>query len=415
MSAASMVVDFEITRKLSDLALPDVPSALVLFRLHGRPLGWGVGRVTDGRLDGATLIRQFLHQHAWTCALPLAERAVRGGRPPTMLDVTTLLQSPPPSVSSGPLVTVAVRNRTVASRLPSCLDSLLRLDYPSLDFVLIDASADRKQVEALIRDRYPQIRYSSAPSLGMASRRAIAECRGDILAVTDGDAVVDRNWVSALVNVFLSDPEVMTVSGLGLPQYLRRPFRPTLPAGAPFCRHWWRVRENHESVDAATQRALERTSCNMAYWRPGGAMPSRYTRVWEPAAIVRTLAVTPACHPSTRRGAVRTLDRHVDIRDGVVPISDATTYDSLRLQVTWAGEPVGTVSIAHHGAVVSRLWIEDAISQQLTAPVLDAGLHLGSHVSQALLTADLVRYIVSRWEPTVHGTSVPTTVRTAAA
>ena len=44
----------------------------------------------------------------------------------------------------------------------------------------------------------------------MASRRAIAECRGDILALTDGDAVVDHHWVSALVNVFLSDPEVMT-------------------------------------------------------------------------------------------------------------------------------------------------------------------------------------------------------------
>ena len=51
----------------------------------------------------------------------------------------------------------------------------------------------------------------------MASRRAIAECRGDILAVTDGDAVVDRHWVTALVHVFLSDPEVMTVSGLTIP------------------------------------------------------------------------------------------------------------------------------------------------------------------------------------------------------
>jgi hypothetical protein len=412
MSAGSTIVDFEITRKLDDVALSDGPSALVLFRLHGRPLGWGAGRVTNGRLDGVTLVRQFLHQHAWTCALPLAERAVQGGRQPRILDVTTLLQSPPPSASSGPLVTVAVRSHTVASRLPSCLDSLLRLDYPSLDFVLIDASRDRKQVEALIRDRYPQIRYSSAPGLGMASRRAIVECRGDILAVTDGDGVVDRNWVSALVNVFLSDPEVMMVSGLGLPQYLRRPFRPTLPAGAPFCRHWWRVRE---SIDGVTQRALERTNSNMAYWRPGGAMPSRYTRVWEPAAIVRTLAVTPTSHPSTRRGAVRTLDRHVDIRDGVVPISDASTYDSLHLHVTWAGEPLGSVSIAHHGAVVSRLWIQDAIAQQLTASVLDAGLHLGPQVSQALLTADLVRYIVSRWEPTVHGTSVPATVRTAAA
>jgi glycosyltransferase involved in cell wall biosynthesis len=415
MSAGAAVIDFEITRKLSELAVPDASSALVLFRLHGRPLGWGAGRVTDGRLDGASLVRQFVRQHAWTCALPLAERAVHSGRPLKMPDATTLMQTPAPSSVSGPLVTVAVRSRTDAGKLQPCLDSLLRLDYPSLDLVLVDASDDRKHVEALVRERYPRIRYTSAPGLGMASRRAIAECRGDILAVTDGDTVVDRHWVSALVNVFLSDPEVMTVSGLTIPQLLRRPFRPRLPAGAPFCRSWWRVREDYESIDGATQRALERASSNVAYWRPGGPTPLRYTRVWEPSALVRTMTVTPTSHPSHRRGAVRTLDCAVDLRDGVVPISDASTYDRVRLHVTWSGDSLGTVGIAHHGAVISRLWIEDAIAQQLTASVLDAGLRLGPQVSQALLTADLVRYVVSRWEPAVHGTAAPATVRTAAA
>jgi hypothetical protein len=83
--------------------------------------------------------------------------------------------------------------------------------------------------------------------------------------------------------------------------------------------------------------------------------------------------------------------------------------------VTWAGEPVGAARIAHHGAIVSRLWIEDAIAQQLTAPVLDAGLHLGPKVSHALLTADLVRYVLSRWDPVVPVTPARKAVRTAAA
>lgn len=415
MSAGTAVVDFEITRRLSELAVPDGSSTLVLFRLQGRPIGWGVGRVNEGCLDGAGLVRQFLRQHIWSCALPLAERAVQGGRPLRMLDATTLLHSPPPAPAAGPLVTVAVRSRTAASRLQPCLDSLLRLDYPALDLVLIDASDDRRHVEALVRDRYPRIRYSSAPGLGMASRRAIAECRGDILAVTDGDAVVDRHWVSALVHVFLSDPDVMTVSGLAIPQTLRRPFRPALPAGSPFCRQWWRALEDCESIDGSTQRALERASSNVAYWRPGGSMPARYTRVWEPAAIVRTLTMTPTGQPASRRGPLRSIGRHIDLQDGIVPISDASAYESLRLHVTWAGEPVGTARIVHHGAIVSPLWIEDAIAQQLTAPVLDAGLHLGPQVSQALLTADLVRYIVSRWEPVVPVTPARTPVRTAAA
>ena len=225
----------------------------------------------------------------------------------------------------------------------------------------------------------------------MASRQAIAECRGDILAVTDGDAIVDRQWVSALVNVFLADPDVMTVSGLAIPQSLRRPFRPALPAGAPFCRLWWRAVEDCESIDGATQRALERASSNMAYWRPGGPMPARYTRVWEPAAIVRTLSMTPASQPKARRGPMRTLDRHLDLRDRIVPISDASAYDALRLHVTWDGASVGTARITHQGGIVSRLWIEAAIAQQLTESVLDAGMHLGPEVSRALLTAGQLR------------------------
>jgi hypothetical protein len=207
----------------------------------------------------------------------------------------------------------------------------------------------------------------------------------------------------------------MTVSGLAIPQFLRRPFRPALPAGGPFCRQWWRAVEDGESIDGATQRALERASSNMAYWRPGGSLPSRYTRVWEPAAIVRTLAATPTGQPGPRRGPMRSSDRQIDLRDPIVPISDASAYDALRLHVTWAGEPVGTARIAHHGAIVSRLWIEDAIAQQLTAPVLDAGLHLGPKVSHALLTADLVRYVLSRWDPVVPVTPTRKAVRTAAA
>ena len=157
MSAGAAVIDFEITGKLSELARTGRRSALVLFRLHGRPLGWGAGRVTDGRLDGGSLVRQFLSQHAWTCALPLAERAMQSGRPLRMLDATTLMQSPASSSVSGPLVTVAVRSRTAASRLQPCLDSLLRLDYPSLDLVL---SMHRRIASTLKRSSVTAIRKS---------------------------------------------------------------------------------------------------------------------------------------------------------------------------------------------------------------------------------------------------------------
>jgi hypothetical protein len=354
--------------------------------------------VTDGRLNEVSLVRQFVQQHAWSCAVPLAERAVHSGRAPRALEATSLLQATPAGAAAGPTVTVAVRSRTPASRLRPCLDSLIALDYPQVDLALIDASDDRRAVEALIRDHFPRVRYVSSPGPGVSTRRAVEECRGDILALTDGEAIVDARWVTALVNVFLADPEVMTVSGLVLPRLLRPPFRPTLPGGAPFVRAWSRARESWDSVDDAPERVLERASANIAYWRPGSPAGSRYTRVWEPSAIVRTTTASPGPRDVGLRGPVREAERAVDLADGLSAIADVTTSDSLRLRVSWGGEMLGQVRIHHRGAVVSPLWMGDVIAQRLTSAVLDAGLGLGPQVARALLTADVTRFVLSRWE-----------------
>src|SRR5262245_20743388 len=273
MRTPTAVLDFEISGKFTELAdIGDFVGALVLYRLHGRPLGWGAAPVTEGRLDRAALVRQLLEQHAWSCALPLAERAVLSGIPPRAIDVGSMLLSQPPALPGGPLVTVAVCNRTPASQLQPCLDSLVALDYATPDLVLVDASDDRARVEALVRDHYPTIRYCSVAGAGSASRRAITECRGDVLALTHGDAVVDRQWVSRLVTVFLADPDVMTVTGLTLPRSIERPMRAGLPAGAPFCREWTRVRTDGNQAAGAMLKTFERTSANVALWQPATSL-----------------------------------------------------------------------------------------------------------------------------------------------
>lgn len=396
MSTSAAVLDLEITRRLPDLnALGDADTALVLFRLHGRPLGWGAASVVGGRVDGAALTRQLLEQHAWSCALALTERALQNGAPPKTLDLTGMLQSPPQDSSGGPLVTVAVCNTTAASRLEACLESLRRLEYTPVDVVVIDASNDRARVERLVRERFPQMRYRGAPGAGAAPRSAVAECRGDILAITDGDAIVDRRWVSKLAHIFLADPDVMMVTGLALPHLVQKPFRATLPAGAPFCREWSRVRLDSGSAEGWLQQVLERSSANVALWRPGRAASSSYTHVFEPAAIVRSQMPTLTT-PAERRVSLRETSRAFDLVEGVRAITDATGFDGLTLHVAWQGRPIGTAHIAHRGAIVSPLWAADAIAQQLTAEILDARLGVGEHVCRALLTADLARFVLSR-------------------
>ena len=396
MRTRTAVLDLEISGKFTELDdIGDFSGALVLFRLHGRPLGWGAAPVREGRLDRAALVRQLFEQHAWSCALPLAEKAVNSGIAPRSIDIAAMLLSPPASVSGGPLVTVAVCSRTPASQLQPCLDSLVGLDYAPLDLVLIDASDDRTRVEALVRDQYPAIRYSSAPGAGAAPGRAVAECRGDVLALTHGDTVVDRQWVSRLVSVFLADPDVMAVTGLTLPRSIEPPMRAVLPAGAPFCREWSRVGVDC-SQTAGMQKVLDRAGVNVAFWQPGSSVSGPYTQVFEPAAIVRADSVSSHAHPETRRAPMTQVARTVDLAAGLQPIADATGADDLVLNVTWSGASVGAAHIAHHRGVVSPLWMADAIAQQLTVEVLDARLGVGEHVCRALLTADLARHVVGR-------------------
>ena len=58
MRIPTAVLDLEISGKFTELTdIGDFAGALVLYRLHGRPLGWGAAPVTEGRLDRAALVR----------------------------------------------------------------------------------------------------------------------------------------------------------------------------------------------------------------------------------------------------------------------------------------------------------------------------------------------------------------------
>jgi hypothetical protein len=217
-----------------------------------------------------------------------------------------------------------------------------------------------------------------------------------VLALTHGDTVVDRRWVSRLVSVFLADPEVMTVTGLTLPRSIESPMRAGLPAGAPFCREWLRVGVEWSHGAGSMQNVLDRAGVNVAFWRPGSPASGPYTQVFEPAAIVRAGSFSSAAPEKMRRVSKTEVARAVDLATGLQPIADATGADNLVLNVTWSGAQVGTAHIAHHRGVVSPLWMADAIAQQLTVEVLDARLGVGEHVCRALLTADLARHVIGR-------------------
>ena len=69
---------------------------------------------------------------------------------------------------------------------------------------------------------HPHVRYVGEPRPGLdwARNRVIMEAKGEIIAYTDDDVIVDAGWVSALAQIFVENSEVMAVTGLVVPYEL---------------------------------------------------------------------------------------------------------------------------------------------------------------------------------------------------
>ena len=97
--------------------------------------------------------------------------------------------------------------------LPACLDSLQAQDYPGeIEIIVVDnASTDRTGGIAQARG----VRVLEEPRRGYAAAlaRGFREATGDIIATTDADTVVPKNWISRLAQEYDERPDVVAVGG----------------------------------------------------------------------------------------------------------------------------------------------------------------------------------------------------------
>ena len=125
-------------------------------------------------------------------------------------------------LKQNPLITVAVCTRDRAEQLKLCLDSLSELNYPNTDLIIIDNAPGDNSTKDLVINKYPQFRYvcEPRPGLNWARNRAVLEAKGDIIAFTDDDVVVDRNWITAISKTFTEEPDTIAITGLVEPYEL---------------------------------------------------------------------------------------------------------------------------------------------------------------------------------------------------
>lgn len=131
-------------------------------------------------------------------------------------------------LAAAPFASVIVSTRDRPEDLKNCLDALLRLHYPNYEIIIVDNAPATSATWQLIQDSYQHmanLRYvrEEKPGLSFARNRGIAEARGDILAFTDDDVVVDSLWLAECALAFAQSAEVVCVTGFTLPLELVTP------------------------------------------------------------------------------------------------------------------------------------------------------------------------------------------------
>ena len=125
----------------------------------------------------------------------------------------------------GTPATVVVATRERPESLVRCLHSLLRLQYPDFEIVVVDNDPETDRTrEAVLRvpARAGRLRYVRAERRGLAAahNRGLEVARGEVVAFTDDDVVVDRHWLAELVAPFVVEQGVAGAAGLIVPAEL---------------------------------------------------------------------------------------------------------------------------------------------------------------------------------------------------
>lgn len=118
-------------------------------------------------------------------------------------------------MSARPFVTIIIPTKNNGATIVKCLESLTKLDYPNYEIIVVDGhSTDGTDKIAL---KYGcTVIYEDIGTRAGAINVGLRVAKGDIVAFTDADCVVDRHWLDELVKCYYDD----SVAGVGGPNYL---------------------------------------------------------------------------------------------------------------------------------------------------------------------------------------------------
>jgi len=215
----------------------------VLVRLHSHPIGYLT--LADDAEDPES---EWTTATQFALASSITAHLLGDGIDPSSLDLWAggATPSDPPclderrrTLAAGRSITVIIATRDRPERLDPCLDTLLALDYPAFDIIVVDNDPTTSKTVELVTARGAttgRITYlrENRRGLGAAHNCGLAAATGSIVAFTDDDVAVDRHWLSELAAPFVADERVAGATGLILPAELETKAQVMLEAHGRF-------------------------------------------------------------------------------------------------------------------------------------------------------------------------------------
>jgi O-antigen biosynthesis protein len=211
------VLELELTRSPADPVqdLSQSRAAKALMRWRGTPVGWLSIPVVNAQLTTDGLLEGVLDNHLEIIARWALSDALEAGLPPSVEAIDWRV---PARTLNSPNVSVVVCTRERPDDLRRGLTALQAAAPAPLEVIIVDNAPSTEKTKDVAR-QFPAFRYvcEPRPGLNWARNRGILEARGEIVAFTDDDVIVDASWAGMLQQTFARHPSVAAATGLITP------------------------------------------------------------------------------------------------------------------------------------------------------------------------------------------------------
>jgi len=132
-----------------------------------------------------------------------------------VMPFVTLNGTCPPRPAKLPMVSVVICAYNAERTMRPCLESLRKIDYPNFEVIIVDDGS--RDATADISMDFPEFRLIRQPNEGLSVARNVGmhAARGEIVAYTDSDCVVDPHWLTLMVRSMVDNG----FDGCGGPNY----------------------------------------------------------------------------------------------------------------------------------------------------------------------------------------------------